>query len=74
MCKAIVQGKGAILTAAIEGFLLSPAGGWVTSAPRNITGSLNTLGLQRGEFQLHQFYSHNPSICGQAQNYLTGIQ
>lgn len=39
-----------VLTAAIEGFLLSPAGGWVTSAPRNITGSLNTLGLQRWEF------------------------
>ncbi len=29
-------------TAAIDGFLLSPAGGWVTSAPKNITGSLKT--------------------------------
>lgn len=34
------------LTAAIDGFLLSPAGGCVTSAPRNITGSLKTFGLQ----------------------------
>lgn len=31
-------------TAAIDGFLLSPAGGCVTSAPRNMTGSLNTFG------------------------------
>ncbi|RNA31905.1 hypothetical protein BpHYR1_001807 [Brachionus plicatilis] len=30
-------------TAAMDGFVLSPAGGWVTSAPINITGSLNTL-------------------------------
>lgn len=35
-------------TAAMLGFLLSPAGGWVTSAPRNITGSLNTFGLILG--------------------------
>jgi len=32
-------------TAAIDGFLVSPAGGWVTSAPKKITGSLKTLGL-----------------------------
>merc|ERR1719376_435920 len=30
------------------GFLLSPAGGCVTSAPRKITGSLNTLGRMLG--------------------------
>uniref|UniRef100_A0A6B0UJC7 Uncharacterized protein n=1 Tax=Ixodes ricinus TaxID=34613 RepID=A0A6B0UJC7_IXORI len=35
-------------TAAIEGFLLSPAGGCVTSAPRKMTGSLKTLGLMLG--------------------------
>lgn len=29
-------------TAAMDGFLLSPAGGCVTSTPRKITGSLNT--------------------------------
>ena len=33
--------KGLIeLTAAIDGFLSSPAAGWVTSAPKNITGSV----------------------------------
>ena len=35
-------------TAAMEGFLLSPAGGWVTSEPRKMTGSLNTFGLMLG--------------------------
>ena len=30
------------------GFLLSPAGGWVTSAPRKMTGSLKTFGLMEG--------------------------
>lgn len=35
-------------TAAIDGFLLSPAGGCVTSAPRKITGSLNTFGRMDG--------------------------
>ena len=34
------------LTAAMEGFFPSPAGGWVTSAPRNITGCWNTNGLE----------------------------
>ena len=29
-------------TAAIEGFCVSPAGGWVTSAPRKMIGSRNT--------------------------------
>lgn len=33
------------LTAAMEGFDLSPAGGWVTLAPRKMTGSRKTLGL-----------------------------
>jgi len=28
------------LTAAMDGFLSSPAAGWVTSAPKNITGSV----------------------------------
>ena len=32
-------------TAAMEGLLVSPAGGWVTSAPRKMTGSRNTRGL-----------------------------
>ena len=36
------------LTAAMEGFLSSPAGGWVTSAPMNITGDWNTAGLMGG--------------------------
>lgn len=36
-----------LLTAAMEGFLPSPAGGWVTSAPRKITGCWNTSGLWR---------------------------
>lgn len=31
----------------MDGLLASPAGGWVTSAPRNMTGSLNMEGLQR---------------------------
>ena len=35
-----------IHTAAIDGLLASPAGGCVTSAPKNITGSRNTAGLQ----------------------------
>lgn len=35
------------LTAAMEGFFPSPAGGWVTSAPRKITGCWNTGGLRR---------------------------
>ena len=35
-----------ILTAAIEGFDRSPAGGCVTSAPRKIRGSWNTRGLK----------------------------
>ena len=30
------------------GFLLSPTGGWVTSAPRKMTGSLKTFGLMEG--------------------------
>ena len=34
------------LTAAIEGFFSSPAGGWVTSAPQKMTGSLNIRGLR----------------------------
>lgn len=36
------------LTAAMEGFLPSPAGGCVTSAPRKMTGCWNTGGLRRG--------------------------
>jgi hypothetical protein len=32
-------------TAAMLGFLLSPTGGWVTSAPRKMTGSLNTCNV-----------------------------
>ncbi len=36
-----------LLTAAMEGFFPSPAGGWVTSAPRKITGCWNTNGLER---------------------------
>lgn len=39
--------SGVLLTAAMEGFFPSPAGGWVTSAPRKITGCWNTSGLQR---------------------------
>lgn len=39
--------KKNFLTAAIEGFLPSPAGGWVTSAPRKITGCWNTDGLEK---------------------------
>lgn len=31
----------------MEGFFPSPAGGWVTSAPRKITGCWNTEGLQK---------------------------
>lgn len=34
------------LTAAMDGFLSSPAGGCVTSAPMKITGLWNTAGLQ----------------------------
>lgn len=40
------------LTAAIDGLERSPAGGWVTSAPRKITGSWNTGGLHRKKIQL----------------------
>lgn len=40
-----VVGPGLKLTAAMDGLLLSPAGGWVTSAPKNITGSRNIAGL-----------------------------
>lgn len=41
------------LTAAMEGLLESPAGGCVTSAPRNMTGSRNTAGLQaENKYQL----------------------
>jgi len=36
----------AVLTEDMVGLNLSPVGGWVTSAPRNITGSRNTAGLQ----------------------------
>ena len=35
------------LTAAMDGLEASPAGGWVTSAPRKITGSRNRGGLKR---------------------------
>ena len=35
-----------LLTAAMDGFLSSPAGGWVTSAPMKMTGLWNTVGLQ----------------------------
>jgi hypothetical protein len=35
-------------TAAMEGFLLSPAGGCVTSAPRKMTGSLKIFGRMLG--------------------------
>ena len=47
------------LTAAIEGLLASPAGGCVTSAPRNMTGSLNTPGLKenRGTFQNRRYHA-----------------
>ena len=47
------------LTAAIEGLLASPAGGCVTSAPRNMTGSLNTPGLKenRGTFQTRRYHA-----------------
>jgi hypothetical protein len=31
-----------LTTEAMLGFLVSPAGGWVTSAPRKMTGSLKT--------------------------------
>lgn len=31
----------------MEGLLLSPAGGWVTSAPIKITGSRKTAGLEK---------------------------
>ena len=41
-----------IHTAAMLGLCLSPAGGCVTSAPKNITGSLNTLGLTLGSRML----------------------
>lgn len=34
-----------ILTAAMDGFFPSPAGGCVTSAPRKMTGCWNTGGL-----------------------------
>ena len=34
------------LTAAMDGFLSSPAGGCVTSAPMKITGLANTAGLE----------------------------
>ena len=37
--------KAWTLTAAMEGFFPSPAGGWVTSAPRKMTGCWNTGGL-----------------------------
>lgn len=35
------------LTAAMEGFFPSPAGGWVTSEPKKITGCWKTNGLDR---------------------------
>ena len=44
-----------LTSAAMLGFLLSPAGGWVTVAPRNITGSLGAhmrLGMYLGTFYL----------------------
>lgn len=36
-----------MLTAVIDGFFPSPAGGCVTSAPRKITGCWNTADLRR---------------------------
>jgi hypothetical protein len=42
---SLAQKKVLTLTAAIEGFFPSPAGGWVTSAPRKMTGCWNTGGL-----------------------------
>lgn len=44
-----LQRRVVVLTAAMEGFLPSPAGGWVTSAPRKITGCWNTNGLESGD-------------------------
>lgn len=41
----ITSMQNARLTAAIEGFFPSPAGGCVTSAPKKITGCWNTDGL-----------------------------
>ena len=49
-------------TAAILGFRLSPTGGWVTSAPKKITGSLNTFKkqtFQQGYIKPQQI-NHNP--------------
>jgi hypothetical protein len=43
---------GYILTAAIDGFFSSPAGGCVTSAPINMTGSENIGGLMFGTMML----------------------
>lgn len=49
VCLSLVSLLDSILTAAMEGFFPSPAGGWVTSAPRKMTGCWNTGGLIRRE-------------------------
>jgi hypothetical protein len=36
----------------MEGLLVSPAGGWVTSAPRKITGSRNKSGLHNKKYKI----------------------
>lgn len=45
MISNIIRNKQ--LTAAIEGFFSSPAVGWVTSAPKNMTGCLKKGGLRK---------------------------
>lgn len=42
------------LTAAMEGFFPSPAGGWVTSAPRKMTGWWKTDGLKNKQYKRTQ--------------------
>ena len=50
------------LTAAMDGFLSSPAGGCVTSAPMKITGLWNTVGLQCNNNK-HDHMSKKSSSC-----------
>ena len=47
------------LTAAIDGLVLSPAGGWVMSAPRNITGTRNNWGLVTHMTDINKCLYHN---------------
>ncbi len=58
------------LTAVMEGFLPSPAGGCVTSAPRKITGCWNTADLRERMKEMQITLTHKGS-AGSSEGFIT---